>query len=95
MNKTKLAIAIGALSLAATQATLAAEFTVSGVVDYTYNNSTYSNTLNDVELGDRYVATITYEADSSTPDYNYSYNYNDGYTVYSTGRRNTELLSRF
>ncbi len=82
MNKTKLAFAIGALSMAATQTTLAAEFTVSGVIDYTYNYSTNSNTLNDVEQGDRYVATIIYEADTTSPDYSYSYNYNDyyGYT---------------
>ncbi|MES3008690.1 MAG: hypothetical protein V4751_13060 [Pseudomonadota bacterium] len=79
MNKTKLAIAIGALSMAATQATLAAEFTVSGVIDSTYNYSNNSNTLSHVEYGDRYVATITYEADTSSPDYFYTNNYNDYY----------------
>ncbi|MGB4247588.1 MAG: hypothetical protein WBJ75_07705 [Pseudohongiellaceae bacterium] len=71
MNKTKLALAIGALSMAAGQSALAAEFTVSGVIEGIYN---YNTTINPaVTYGSPFSVTVTYD-DSAAPDSYYNYN---------------------
>ena len=87
MNKTKLALAIGALTLAAGQSALAAEFTVSGTIDYSYYY--YNSTLGGVDQGDRYEVTVTYADNPGTPDYSNTYTSYD-YYYYQYGYTQTQ-----
>lgn len=80
MNRTKLALAIGALSLAG-QSALAAEFTVSGTIDYSYYYNS-GGTAPGVDYGDQYEVTVTYADDPGAPDYSNSYTYQDYYYGY-------------